>query len=312
VLPEASEALAAVLLRAFKVNLETLSLDFGFLREDSDTITLIRSIQSSDNPMPYLRSVSMSQSTALCHVNRAVGIRHLVPFLRLKSVTKFVGRRIQGFGWENPTSMHRFNAVDLRLFRSNSNDISMRSFVGCFHSLKGFEYSNYMTTGAMDLSAIRERLSHAKQCLEILRIGYWSVVLGRPFYHASSLGSLSDFTTLKTVAVDSYILLGLAHTHVDSEDSSFENSGGLIWNYTPQQISAFATAFPQSLGTLHLSNCSPAIFDCMTELFDQGHLPPNLENIDLTFRSGLYTESCNEDIKALEDLALAKGIRFSC
>ena len=189
----------------------------------------------------------------------------------------------------------------------------MRNFLNCFTSIKSLIYFGGTRHRP---SAIAEGLSHLKHSLRTITIDdefkweMWGSLVKRPLTLKGSLGSLSDFGKLEALVVEANMLLGSERTDRAANAHLDGAQGELEWYYTNEKISAFKKAFPCSLSFLHISRCSTAIHECVTENFFHKDAPLNLKSLHLEFRNGspiLPREGTHGSFQALEHATFAKG-----
>jgi hypothetical protein len=126
-------------------------------------------------------------------------------------------------------------------------------------------------------------------------------------YTANSVDrSLSEFTSLKTLDLDSQMLLGYEEDTREHEGSAW-HSDEIRLRYNEAQGRAAVRALPVCLEHLTLRECTPAIFDFVADL-TSGDTPPGLKTVKLVFHDDYPMQPYHKDATYWEGEALKKGI----
>ncbi|KAF4629283.1 hypothetical protein G7Y89_g8859 [Cudoniella acicularis] len=285
------DAITALLISTFP-NLEELEFDsWSYTDEVYPRIirTLTRAKEMQDRgetgplAMPKLRRVSLEY----WDTENGLTIRLLLPFLKIPSVRTFYGRMIEDENVEptddgNPNWFNAglaFQTKRLYMYHSSIDLASLALFLNCFPSLEIFHYKNgaagYASFEPPRLMAALQPLKPTLQELRVLDEEQHGIAN----FEGYPLGSLTEFTKLRHIDVNSTMMIGL-------EDP---NNPGASDVFPQGQI--LTDAVPQSLEILRLRGCGVWVPLPMLDLIEHKETYcPLLTYVDLGWEKILYPD----------------------
>jgi hypothetical protein len=185
----------------------------------------------------------------------------------------------------------------LTITNSKIGPLFIKGFLEHFDALENFTYQRqrlsdrrmtYRVHGPCLLipAKIKEGLVNAKHSLKKLVLqdpgfewGQFEEEDREMALDSNLLGSMSEFTALKTLEIRASMILGPSiQPGIDEEDTEEEYP-----SYTPTQCSNFVHGLPPSLEYLTLTGCQPPIFDALAELLFKKTLLNKLKSIHVSW-----------------------------
>ncbi|KAE9374688.1 hypothetical protein N431DRAFT_481849 [Stipitochalara longipes BDJ] len=258
-----------------------------------------------------LRKVDLKYDSKASKRDCGISIDFIVPFLRLKSVdvVSITGIHNDVALTSHFSEQHVFAIKDLILTDNRISATSLEKFLGCFTSLKYFEYQHTSMRGAgarqFRPNIIANGLHRSKHCLESFLLSQnrqlnLSAITLQAGEFCEPVGSLQEFERLRVINVDACVLLGPKQKYMYDE--------GL--RYSVSQCMAAVATLPATLELLHISKCRIAIFRFLEHLLPKDGPSPSskLRSIHLLFEIKALTLVRENDWESWKKRALEKGI----
>jgi hypothetical protein len=236
---------------------------------------------SSDAPSPH--SLSQLRFTSIRYWNSAneTSVRYAIPYCRLPSVRKFIGRYFSNGGTTPP-----FNSQveELAFFDSYFHPSTFIYVLGNFPHLRKFTYDD--DTAGVDEevfspAALRKGLEACRENLEKLYITARDLkYLSEDVDNATANPtSFANFPKLRRIDVSAFILIEPRKDKVYTNDEGDEGDEGVV------DTNAFLQRIPRSLKALKLTNCSSRLgWPCVRELVRRKEeVAPDLKFVRLEF-----------------------------
>jgi hypothetical protein len=281
-----SAILLSLLPNLEELHIEDFSPEDHTLTEHIFATAALCQVQNDLRPfsMQYLTSIAISS------IEIGLGFDSIIPFLQLPSVKK---AKIWGLNDDNdaawyfpkvqnttPEATAISDVLDLALYNSEVEGRAIVQFLKGFKCLKKFHY-DHSGPASFDYYPIMPQdfgsgLAHLKPFLEELVILHdgkeisWDQRGEGP----RSIGRLTGFERLKSITMNSDILLGF---------TPFTAKQLRLCQETNHSRQHLVEILPTSLQTLSITNCGLGILDQIHEIMTRKTLVPNLVAIELTY-----------------------------
>lgn len=226
--------------------------------------------------------------------SRCPGLQSLVPFMQHPSLEVFLGSKILGVEplWAEDTNRPSILLKKIYFEKSNISTAVFTDLLACCPALESFTYDHDQNRRHIDLdfqpaqfgAAIARLKPTLKELALFRRERLHETFNSTSAANLTTIGSLSQFTSLVSLSITAHLLLG----HQNSYGSSWSR---LFEELAPGNTQKLAVLLPKSLEKLRLMNCGGNILKEVTELVEAKEwLVPKLKSIVLEFQDLMYNK----------------------
>jgi len=273
-------------------------------------------MEDLDFGMANLRQVNIGFNNIKGYPLRGIFVRHVFRFIALKSVKIFSGHMMVGS--QIPIPVLDLQITDLAIHHTAFVSGVSEPFLASFKRLKrlvcnmthNFPIPDQQLAGfyEIDPPRVSGAIAHLSDSLEEISLTQETCrdVVANPGAYFP-LESLASFGKLRKLEASAHVLLG-RRPNIHGNQGAPDD---IVPPYQPQRIQHILNMFPESLESLSIVHCDPAIFGAITPfLVSRSGAPRKLVSINLEFRPDLVVQPSAREWSTCQQLALKYGIKI--